>query len=135
MSRSFLPSFFRKLSSGRRQDSSPDLEASRSDSPREIRQYASKVVNFSSQYGTAGTNSYTASNLAGERQIGEKYGDFVEAFVLVIIDTNSLSMGKYRVMIETGGVAPINYPNHYCRAWGAFYVWLTSSIRVVLQLE
>lgn len=45
--------------------------------------FASRVVNFSSQYGTAGTSSYTAGNLAGELKIYDKYGDFQEAFVLV----------------------------------------------------
>lgn len=48
-----------------------------------IEQFASKVVNFSSQYGTAGTSSYTASNLAHGLNIFPKYGDFTDAFVLV----------------------------------------------------
>ena len=46
-------------------------------------QWATTVVNFSSQYGTHGTGSYTAANIAGPPGIYPKYGDFVEAFVLV----------------------------------------------------
>ena len=49
----------------------------------EVKQFASKVVNFSSQYGTAGTSSYTASNLASSPRVFPKYGDYTEAFVLV----------------------------------------------------
>ncbi len=48
-----------------------------------ISQFAGYVGNFSSQYGTDGTSSYAAVNLAGEPKIGNKYGDFIEAFVLV----------------------------------------------------
>ena len=51
----------------------------------EVKQFASGVVNFSSQYGTAGTSSYTASNLAGPLRVYDKYGDYTEAFVLVRI--------------------------------------------------
>lgn len=80
---SFMQKVLRKLSSGQRPDLSPDLSASRAERPKEIGQFASKVINFSSQYGTAGTQSYAACNLAGGRQVGDKYGDFVEAFVLV----------------------------------------------------
>lgn len=46
-------------------------------------QWATTVVNFSSQYGTHDTGSYTAANIAGPPAIYPKYGDFVEAFVLV----------------------------------------------------
>ena len=49
----------------------------------EVTQFAEKVVNFSSQYGTEGSNSYVAANLAGNLRVYHKYGDFVEAFVLV----------------------------------------------------
>lgn len=48
-----------------------------------VQLFAEKVVNFSSQYGTAGTNSYTAENLSGGLRVYAKYGDFQEAFVLV----------------------------------------------------
>ena len=51
----------------------------------EIKQFAESVVNFSSQYGTAGSSSYTASNLAGSLRVYDRYGDFTEAFVLVRI--------------------------------------------------
>ena len=49
----------------------------------EVTQFAEKVVNFSSQYGTEGSNSYVAANWAGNLRVYHKYGDFVEAFVLV----------------------------------------------------
>ena len=48
-----------------------------------VEQFASKVVNFSSQYRTAGGSLYTASNLADGLNIFPRYGDFGEAFVLV----------------------------------------------------
>ena len=54
-------------------------------SRKELTQFAEEVVNFSSQYGTAGTSSYTASNLAGDLNVYNKYGDYQEAFVLVNI--------------------------------------------------
>ena len=49
----------------------------------ELSQFVEEVENFSSQYGAHGTNSYTASNLAGDLHVYGKYGDFQEAFVLV----------------------------------------------------
>ena len=55
----------------------------RSSKMTNIEQFAWKVVNFSSQYGTAGTSSYTASNLASGLNVYPKYGDYTEAFVLV----------------------------------------------------
>ena len=48
-----------------------------------IRQYATKVINYSTEYGRSGSASYTASNLAGEPLLSGQYGDFTEAFVLV----------------------------------------------------
>lgn len=48
-----------------------------------ISQFAKDVVNFSSQYGTQGSRTYTACNLAGELNIYDGYGDRTEAFVLV----------------------------------------------------
>ena len=50
---------------------------------RSFSQYADSVVNFSSQYGTDGSEAYVAANLAGDRKVLDKYGDFTEAFVLV----------------------------------------------------
>ena len=49
----------------------------------EVTQFAENVVNFSSQYGTEGSTSYVAANLAGSLRVYNRYGDFVEAFVLV----------------------------------------------------
>ena len=48
-----------------------------------VEQFAEEVVNFSSQYGTAGTRSYTAENLIGPTRIFDNYGDFTGAMVLV----------------------------------------------------
>lgn len=48
-----------------------------------LSQFAAEVVNFSSQYGTNGTRTYTACNLAGSLKIYDGYGDRTEAFVLV----------------------------------------------------
>ena len=48
-----------------------------------IPQYATKVVNYSTEYGRSGSSSYTACNLAGGPQLTGRYGDFTEAFVLV----------------------------------------------------
>ena len=45
------------------------------------KEFSSDVVNFSSEYGI--NQSYTARNLAGPTRIWTKYGDFVDAFVLV----------------------------------------------------
>lgn len=50
-----------------------------------ISQFAKKVINFSSQYGTQGSRTYTACNLAGGLNIYDGYGDRTEAFVLVCL--------------------------------------------------
>ena len=55
----------------------------------DIEQFASKVVNFSSQYGTAMSSSYTASNLASGPHIFPNYGDYTDAFVLVSLLLNN----------------------------------------------
>ena len=52
----------------------------------EVSQFVKKVVNFSSQYGTHSSRSYTAANLAGSLNIYDWYGDRTEAFVLVSVD-------------------------------------------------
>ena len=57
---------------------------------RKKSQFAEEVVNFSSQYGTNGTSSYVARNLAGPPTI-PRYGDFIEAFVLVRVDSTMVS--------------------------------------------
>lgn len=49
----------------------------------ERKQFADKVVAFSSQYGAGNSRSYTAGNLAGESYNFPAYGDFTQAFVLV----------------------------------------------------
>ena len=59
-------------------------------SAKEIRQYATKVVNYSTEYGR--NSSYTAGNLAGEPKLSGKYGDFTEAFVLVCGGKNNNSI-------------------------------------------
>ena len=51
--------------------------------PAVIKQFSEVVINFSSQYGSSKSQSYTAANLAGEPRIYDKYGDFQEALVLV----------------------------------------------------
>jgi len=48
-----------------------------------LHQFAEKVINFSSEYGTPESTSYVAANLAGQPKIYSNYGDFQEAFVLV----------------------------------------------------
>ena len=48
-----------------------------------IRQFATKVVSFSSQYGGEHSQTYAASNLAGSSYKFPSYGDFTQAFVLV----------------------------------------------------
>ncbi|XP_064402047.1 F-box/LRR-repeat protein 4-like [Halichondria panicea] len=50
--------------------------------PEIKKQFSEVVINFSSQYGSSNTQSYTAANLAGEPRIYDKYGDFQEALVL-----------------------------------------------------
>ena len=57
----------------------------------DLSQFAAEVVNFSSQYGTEGSRTYTASNLAGGLRIYDSYGDRTEAFVLVCVHTYVLS--------------------------------------------
>ena len=49
----------------------------------ERKQFAEKVVAFSSQYGAGNSRSYTAGNLAGDSYNFPGYGDFTQAFVLV----------------------------------------------------
>ena len=56
-----------------------------------LSQFVKEVVNFSSQYGTQGSHSYTACNLEGELRIYDGYGDRTEAFVLVSIAVIALS--------------------------------------------
>ena len=48
-----------------------------------LKQWGKKVIDFSSQYGSSTSISYTASNLAEEASIYPNYGDFTQACVLV----------------------------------------------------
>ena len=53
------------------------------------KQFVDKVVNFSTQYGKYKTEAYTAVNLVGGPRV-KKYGDYVEAFMLVNVGTKIL---------------------------------------------
>lgn len=48
-----------------------------------LRQYGSKVRDFSSQYGSNSSVSYSANNIAGPPSSYPNYGDFSMSFVLV----------------------------------------------------
>jgi len=48
-----------------------------------VRQFVQEVVDFSSQYGSDTSMSYTMSNLAGQCNIFPNYGDFTQSAVLV----------------------------------------------------
>lgn len=53
------------------------------DSSGIITQYAKDVTDFSSQYGSETSISYTASNLAQRDNIYPNYGDYTQACVFV----------------------------------------------------
>ena len=67
----------------------------------DIEQFASKVVNFSSQYGTAMSSSYTAINLASSPNIYPNYGDYTDAFVLVSYKLNMCGLQRSRPTVRT----------------------------------
>lgn len=48
-----------------------------------IEQFASEVLDFSSQYGSDTSISYTAYNLTGKPSKFPDYGDFPQVFVMV----------------------------------------------------
>lgn len=48
-----------------------------------IEQFVSEVLDFSSQYGSDTSISYTAYNLTGKPSKFPDYGDFPQAFVMV----------------------------------------------------
>ncbi|XP_067138506.1 F-box/LRR-repeat protein 4 isoform X2 [Centruroides vittatus] len=50
--------------------------------PTTIEQYVEEVKDFSSQYGSEGSISYTALNVVGEPNIFPKFGDYTQAFLL-----------------------------------------------------
>ena len=71
-----------------------------------VSQFVKEVVNFSSQYGTHGSRSYTAANLAGGFNIYDGYGDRTEAFVLVSGNTDRtvfLAAFFFSVRMDIGG--------------------------------
>lgn len=49
-----------------------------------VEQYVSEVLDFSSQYGSDTSISYTAYNLTGKPSKFPDYGDFPQAFVMVL---------------------------------------------------
>ena len=73
-----------------------------------LNQFAYKVVNFSSQYGGHGTSSYVAKNLAGSCQVGERYGDFTTAFVLVSVSDNTSCHQFFAQAYIVSGPSPLN---------------------------
>jgi hypothetical protein len=48
-----------------------------------IQQHAEDVIDFSSQYGSIDSISYTAQNLTGSSRVFPAYGDHAEAFSMV----------------------------------------------------
>jgi F-box/leucine-rich repeat protein 4 len=58
-----------------------------------VSRFSKEVTDFSSQYGSETSISYTASNLAGRSNIFPAYGDFTQACVFVSFsDMFSLSI-------------------------------------------
>lgn len=55
--------------------------AQRNETP--ISQYASRVLEFSTQYGSDNSISYTACNITGRPSKYPNYGDFPETFAMV----------------------------------------------------
>ena len=55
-------------------------------------QYVSEVVDFSSQYGSDISISYTAYNITGKPSKFPDYGDFPQAFVMVSDSTERLPL-------------------------------------------
>lgn len=53
-----------------------------------IEQYAQKVIDFSSQYGSDTSISYTAYNITGRPSKYPDYGDFPETFAMVSVYRN-----------------------------------------------
>jgi len=49
----------------------------------DVRLYVHEVVDFSSQYGSETSISYTVSNIAGRSSTYPNYGDFAQTAVLV----------------------------------------------------
>ena len=53
-----------------------------------ITQWGKEIIDFSSQYGSETSISYTVPNLAGPCSIYPNYGDFTQAAVLVCNRSN-----------------------------------------------
>jgi len=51
----------------------------------DVRLYVQEVVDFSSQYGSETSISYTVSNITGRSSTYPSYGDFTQTAVLVSI--------------------------------------------------
>lgn len=54
-----------------------------------ISQFASRVLEFSTQYGSDNSISYTACNITGRPSKYPNYGDFPETFAMVSISTKN----------------------------------------------
>lgn len=57
-----------------------------------IFQFSAEVVDFSSQYGSDISISYTASNLTGKPSKFPNYGDFPQSYVMVSVVVNFLKV-------------------------------------------
>lgn len=78
-----------------------------------IEQYVKQVCDFSSQYGSSNSISYTAYNIAGNPSKFPDYGDYPQAFVMVctlFVPSSSInqSINHYciiisRELMENGG--------------------------------
>lgn len=64
--------------------------------PATIEQYAKEVKDFSSQYGSEGSISYTALNVVGEPTIYPKFGDYTQAYLLRTYGTWWLNSAAYQ---------------------------------------
>jgi len=66
----------------------------------DVRLYAHEVVDFSSQYGSETSISYTVSNIAGRSSTYPSYGDFTQTAVLVgILYPYTIWMCLFRAVI------------------------------------
>ena len=61
------------------------IENVRKEAPVKIRQYAQNVLDYSSQYGSDFSISYTALNITGRPSKYPDYGDFPETFAMVFL--------------------------------------------------
>lgn len=61
----------------------PDEDMKETDEPEAIEQFVQNVEDFSSQYGSEISVSYTAFNIRGPPSNFPDYGDYPQAFVMV----------------------------------------------------